>query len=185
MPQANVFYFFLALSAVIVVVFVWVALSASRAGEINYQKAYGWRRLFFIGLLAVLLTFLAITLPAMPYPTAVEKPTQVVYVVGKMFSFALSTEPITTEQQWEEHTFSEPVQIPAGMPVEFRVSSFDVNHGFSIYDPDNHLLGQTQAMPGYINRLWVKLDRPGRYTVLCLEFCGMGHHRMRGVFDVK
>jgi heme/copper-type cytochrome/quinol oxidase subunit 2 len=26
---------------------------------------------------------------------------------------------------------------------------------------------------------------PGSYTVLCLEFCGMAHHRMRGVVEVK
>ena len=27
--------------------------------------------------------------------------------------------------------------------------------------------------------------RPGTYTVLCLEFCGMSHHRMRGGVEVR
>jgi len=40
-------------------------------------------------------------------------------------------------------------------------------------------------MPGYVNRLRVHFERAGTYTVLCLEYCGMGHHRMRGVVDVK
>ena len=68
--------------------------------------------------------------------------------------------------------------------VEFRVTTLDVNHGFSLYAPDGHLVAQTQAMPGYVNRLRVTFDQPGTYTVLCLEFCGMSHHRMRGVVEV-
>ena len=46
-------------------------------------------------------------------------------------------------------------------------------------------MAQTQAMPGYMNRLRVTFDQPGTYTVLCLEFCGMSHHRMRGVVEVR
>ncbi len=41
--------------------------------------------------------------------------------------------------------------------VEFRVTSLDVNHGMAIFDPDGKLVGQTQAMPGYVNRLFVRL----------------------------
>ena len=47
------------------------------------------------------------------------------------------------------------------------------------------LLAQTQAMPGYMNRMRITFDQPGTYTVLCLEFCGMSHHRMRGVVEVR
>jgi cytochrome c oxidase subunit 2 len=39
-------------------------------------------------------------------------------------------------------------------------------------------------MPGYVNRLRVQFDRPGTYQVLCLEFCGMSHHAMRGLIEV-
>jgi heme/copper-type cytochrome/quinol oxidase subunit 2 len=28
-------------------------------------------------------------------------------------------------------------------------------------------------------------DKPGKYTVMCLEFCGMSHHRMRAVVEVE
>jgi cytochrome c oxidase subunit 2 len=44
---------------------------------------------------------------------------------------------------------------------------------------------QTQAMPGYVNRLRMVFAQPGTYTVLCLEFCGMSHHRMRAVVEVQ
>ncbi len=77
------------------------------------------------------------------------------------------------------------ITVPPRTMVEFRVTTLDVNHGFSLYAPDGHLVAQTQAMPGYVNRLRVMFDQPGTYTVLCLEFCGMSHHRMRGGVEVK
>jgi cytochrome c oxidase subunit 2 len=40
-------------------------------------------------------------------------------------------------------------------------------------------------MPGYVNRLRVRFDRAGTYRVMCLEFCGMSHHAMKGVVEVK
>ncbi len=69
-------------------------------------------------------------------------------------------------------------EVAAGAPVEFRVTSADVNHGFGIYDPTGELVAQTQAMPGYINRLTHVFETPGNYQVLCLEYCGLVHHAM-------
>lgn len=74
---------------------------------------------------------------------------------------------------------------PANELIEFRVTSFDVNHGFAIYDPSNKLIAQTQAMPGYVNRLRWKFSEPGNYNILCLEYCGMAHQGMRASFTVK
>ncbi len=68
--------------------------------------------------------------------------------------------------------------VTAGEPVEFRVTSADVNHGFGIYDPDLRLVAQVQAMPGYVNVLRHTFDRPGTYQILCLEYCGVAHHDM-------
>lgn len=69
-------------------------------------------------------------------------------------------------------------EIPSNTVVEFAVTSRDVNHGFAIYDPDGELVTQVQAMPGYTNKLIWKFDKPGKYTVRCLEYCGIGHHTM-------
>ena len=54
----------------------------------------------------------------------------------------------------------------------------DVNHGFAIYAADGRIVTQTQAMPGFVNRLVYRLLEPGRYRVLCLEYCGLAHHGM-------
>ncbi|MCC7425312.1 MAG: cytochrome c oxidase subunit II [Alphaproteobacteria bacterium] len=69
-------------------------------------------------------------------------------------------------------------QVTAGRPVKFRVTSADVNHGFGLYDEAGTLVAQTQAMPGYINRLTHVFEAPGTYRVLCLEYCGLVHHNM-------
>ena len=68
--------------------------------------------------------------------------------------------------------------------VRFDVTSADVNHGFGIYTREGRLVAQTQAMPGYVNRLRLQFDRPGTYRVMCLEFCGLSHHVMTGVIEV-
>lgn len=68
--------------------------------------------------------------------------------------------------------------VAVNQPVEFRVSSADVNHGFAIYDAGMHIVAQTQAMPGYTNTLHYTFSKKGTYRVLCLEYCGIAHHNM-------
>ena len=80
---------------------------------------------------------------------------------------------------------SEAIELPANGLVEFRVTSLDVNHGFAIYNHENRLITQTQAMPGYVNRLRYKFSEPGIYNIFCLEYCGMAHQVMRSSFTVK
>lgn len=75
-------------------------------------------------------------------------------------------------------------RIKAGVPIEFRVTSADVNHGFAIYDPDDHLVAQTQAMPGFENKILHTFQQPGIYRILCLEYCGVAHHGMISQFEV-
>ncbi len=75
-------------------------------------------------------------------------------------------------------------KLPVGVPIEFDVTSVDVNHDFAIYSPDGLLFAQVQAMPGYTNQLIVVFDNPGTYPVHCLEFCGVEHHFMESAFQV-
>jgi cytochrome c oxidase subunit 2 len=66
----------------------------------------------------------------------------------------------------------------SGRPVEFHVTSKDVNHGFAIYDQGLRIVAQTQAMPNYVNILRYTFPASGTYRVLCLESCGLAHHMM-------
>lgn len=85
-------------------------------------------------------------------------------------------------QQWSWQM--KPDSVHAGSPVEFRVTSTDVNHGFAIYAPNGLIATQTQAMPGFTNKLVHTFTEPGTYTVMCLEYCGIGHAPMTTEFKV-
>lgn len=184
-PQMKAFWLFVAVNVLLVVpVFVWVLLSTRRDREIDIHTAYRLRRRFLFVLATVLVVAIALTFPAMPYPNADQHPDRVVYVVGEQFAWGISDQPIASNDAWASAASSEPVQIPAGQLVEFRVTSFDVNHDFGVYSPSGQLVAQVQAMPGYVNRLRLRFRTPGTYAVLCLELCGMDHHRMRGILEV-
>lgn len=155
-------------------VLAWVARGANR--ELGYDRVSGVvsiiRRYGTVAVLVVLGVAFLISLGFLPYAAArVERlgsPQVTVDVEGSMWRWALSQE-----------------RVPVGRTVEFRVTSRDVNHGFGIYAPDGRLVAQVQAMPGYTNRLIVRFDRPGTYTIRCLEFCATGHHVMVGQLTVE
>jgi cytochrome c oxidase subunit 2 len=175
---------FVASALLIVGVFAGVAASTREARSVDYGKATRLRLAFLGSLGAILVVFLALTLPHLPYVVDARAPDHIVHAVGKQYAWSLTEPPGPSLESWDRD-FSPTVTVPARTQIEFRVTTLDVNHGFSLYAPDGHLVAQTQAMPGYMNRLRVTFDQPGTYTVLCLEFCGMSHHRMRGVVEVK
>ncbi|PKL96837.1 MAG: cytochrome C oxidase subunit II [Gammaproteobacteria bacterium HGW-Gammaproteobacteria-8] len=148
----------------IAVVFLLVAFSRPVATDAGALAARSYRlrdRSFWI-LLAVVTPVLLYTLTLMPYGADAEaRDVQTVDVTGHMWYWKLSQN-----------------EFRAGEPVQFRVTSQDVNHGFGIYDEGLTLLAQTQAMPGYTNILEYTFQQPGAYRVMCLEYCGVAHHAM-------
>lgn len=184
-PQSTILIAFLAVAAVIVAVFAWVALSTRSSAEIDVHRAYGLRKAFFATAAAALVALLVATLPRAPYAGVDARPDRVIYVAARQFDFVFSDEPILSTADLGQIPAISQLEVPAGSLVEFRVTSLDVNHGFGIYGPGRQLLGQTQAMPGYVNRLLVRLDGPAQYRVFCLEYCAAGHHRMQVAFTTK
>jgi cytochrome c oxidase subunit 2 len=190
--MATPFAVFVAATLAILAVFAAVARSARESRPIDYSRVNRLRLQFFAALAAILLLFLVVTLRRLPYPVEARTPDRIVNAVGKQYAWSLtdgagpglSGVATPTLASWDRD-FSPSVNVAAGTTVEFRVTTLDVNHGFSLYAPDGRLVTQTQAMPGYVNRLRVTFDESGTYTVLCLEFCGMSHHRMRAVVEVR
>ncbi|MFA0758496.1 MAG: hypothetical protein NOOUEUKL_001159 [Candidatus Fervidibacter sp.] len=185
MSPIAAFWLWALITLIVVAVYAHFVLSTRTPAEgEDYYKAIGQlRRPLFVFLALLLLISFALSVPRLPYPRG-QIPDKVVYVTAKQFAFAITEKPVRTDEEFEEATTAPPIQIPVGALTEFRVTSLDVNHGFSLYDPDGKLLGQTQAMPGYVNRLFMRFDRPGTYLSLCLEYCGIAHHTMRGIFEV-
>lgn len=73
------------------------------------------------------------------------------------------------------------VYVKAGETVKFVAKSEDVNHGFGILSSSksmDSILMQMQVVPGYENIFYYTFDRPGTYTIRCLEYCGWLHPYM-------
>lgn len=64
--------------------------------------------------------------------------------------------------------------LPAGRPVEVRVTSADVIHSFWVPG----LGGKVDMIPGHENRVRLFADAPGTWRGQCAEFCGSQHARM-------
>jgi cytochrome c oxidase subunit 2 len=177
---------YLTLAVVVAVVFLVVARSTREPQDVPPRAVQRTRFALFVALVLILGSALGATLSRLPYERWEGTiPGKVVFVAGKQFAFAVSSAPIENDESWEKWTYAAPVEVPAGEVIELRVTSFDVNHNAGLYDPDGVLIAQVQAMPGYVNRLRVRLPRPGTYRLLCLELCGNGHGRMRGVLEAK
>lgn len=174
---------FLILSGALLLVFQIVFLSSKKGGEVSPAGLNRYRGLFFAALAIVLGVLLFFTLPLSPYVLfAHEQPEKVIDVVTRQFSFTLSDQ---SPGKWTPTEGTSGIVLRAGALVEFRVTSRDVNHGFGIFDPENTLIAQVQSMPGYVNRLRVRLERPGIYNIFCLEYCGLTHFIMRTSLEVK
>jgi cytochrome c oxidase subunit 2 len=174
---------FLLAGVTIIGVFVWVARTTSAPRDADIAAAYRLRRVLLLCAAALLLIVLGFTLPRSPY-AANGTADRLVYATALQFAFVYSNEPVANRDDLGKVAAITDLEIPAGGTVEFRVTSLDVNHNFAIYDEAGVLVAQVQAMPGYVNRLRLQLDEPGRYTVLCLEYCGLAHHVMSSAFTV-
>jgi cytochrome c oxidase subunit 2 len=156
----------LVLALIVIAVALLVARRATTRDAGGYAAVYRVRRHYATALVAGLAVVLVLTLARTPYAGADDTPARRIDAVGWMWAW---------DFQVDGASASLPLEVPVRELVEFAVTSMDVNHGFGIYDLEGRLIAQTQAMPGYVNHLRVRFDKPGTYHVLCLEYCGLGH----------
>lgn len=64
--------------------------------------------------------------------------------------------------------------VPTDEPVILSLKSLDVIHSF--YVPAFRI--KQDVVPGLKNKLWFKVNEPGRYFVQCAEYCGDRHSYM-------
>ena len=73
------------------------------------------------------------------------------------------------------------LHLPLDKPVQVLLRSKDVLHDF--YVP--HFRVKMDAVPGIITTLWFTPTKVGRFDIACAEYCGIGHHTMRGAVFVE
>jgi cytochrome c oxidase subunit 2 len=66
------------------------------------------------------------------------------------------------------------LELEKGQAYRLHLSSMDYMHSFSL-QPENLNI---QVVPGYEGVYTITPTRAGKYSVLCNEFCGIGHHTM-------
>ena len=72
------------------------------------------------------------------------------------------------------------VSIPKGATVHFNATTKDVVHGFQLVGTNVNMMLE----PGYVSTYSNTFDKPGKYTLLCNEYCGVGHHMMAATIEV-
>ena len=73
------------------------------------------------------------------------------------------------------------LHLPVDKPVQVLLRSKDVLHDF--YVP--HFRVKMDAVPGIITSLWFTPTKVGRFDIACAEYCGVGHHTMRGTVFIE
>ena len=73
------------------------------------------------------------------------------------------------------------LKLREGETYRVHISSSDLNHGFSLQPMNMNF----QIMPGYDHVLTLTPTSSGEFTIVCNEFCGVGHHLMIGKIIVE
>lgn len=95
-----------------------------------------------------------------------------VYVMGKqwMWKFAYPQGPNSVGV----------LHVPVNRPVRLLITSRDVIHSFFV--PAFRI--KQDAVPNRYTQIGFTATKPGRYQVLCAEYCGTNHSKMWGEVDV-
>ncbi|SDU37405.1 cytochrome c oxidase subunit 2 [Pseudomonas pohangensis] len=84
----------------------------------------------------------------------------------------------------DEHYLLEvdnPLVVPVGTKVRFLITGADVIHSWWV----PALAVKKDAIPGFVNESWTRIDQPGIYRGQCTELCGKDHGFMPIVVDAR
>jgi cytochrome c oxidase subunit II len=165
-----------------VVVFLFYSMIVFRVKERPTEDAVPLKprpglQIGWMGITSVLCLFLVIWGMVAFYQEAVASPSAplVVRVTGQQWLWTIEY------PQYGAASQEQAIELPVNRPVEFDVTSKDVLHGFAI-----RALGvRVDANPGEMSSTSVVIPSViGRYTVVCVELCGLYHSYMWSEVDV-
>ena len=73
------------------------------------------------------------------------------------------------------------LELEVNQSYRLHISSMDWQHGFSLQPANINV----QVLPGYDMVMTVTPNKSGEYSIICNEYCGIGHHNMVGKIYVK
>nr|WP_231701759.1 cytochrome c oxidase subunit II [Halopseudomonas salegens] len=74
-----------------------------------------------------------------------------------------------------------PLVVPVGQKIRFLITSADVIHSWWV----PAFAVKKDAIPGFINEAWTRIEEPGVYRGQCAELCGIDHAYMPIVVVAK
>lgn len=74
-----------------------------------------------------------------------------------------------------------PLVLPINKKIRILTTANDVIHSFWVPE----FAVKKDAIPGFINEAWVKIEQPGTYRGQCAELCGARHGYMPIVVEAK
>ncbi|MDB6049087.1 MAG: ctaC [Pseudomonas sp.] len=99
-------------------------------------------------------------------------------------NLATPTEQIHNKEAKGENYLLEvdqPLVIPVGKKIRFLVTAADVIHSWWV----PAFAVKRDAIPGFVNEAWTRVDKPGTYRGQCSELCGKDHGFMPIVVVAK
>jgi len=91
-----------------------------------------------------------------------------IYVVGKQWMWKLQH--ATGQREINE------LHVPVGRKIKLIMTSEDVIHDFFV----PAFRTKADVVPGRYTTIWFEATKPGKYHLLCAEYCGMNHSGMTG-----
>lgn len=82
--------------------------------------------------------------------------------------------------QASQFQFRPILQLEAGQTYRLLVSSTDVQHGLSLLGVGPAYSLNFQVLPNYLYVIRITPPEAGEYSLVCNEYCGLGHHVMTG-----
>jgi len=154
--------------AIVLLVVIAASTRGRRTLDEGALERLGEReRTWFAIVVVLLVALLFATIFFTPYGRSAGPDAQVEKIEGLQFAWLVPGKP-----------------LEAGRPVEFRLTSRDVSHGFAVYTSRGRLLFQVQVTPGKTQTYVYTFKRPGTYKIICLEYCGLDHARMQSRLTV-
>ncbi|KXH84111.1 cytochrome c oxidase subunit II [Sporosarcina sp. HYO08] len=102
----------------------------------------------------------------------VEDGKYIVNIVASAFNYDLGKD--------ENGDIVKTIRVPKGSSVLFQITTRDVVHGFQVAGTNVNMMVE----PGHISRFETVLKNNGEFTIVCNEYCGIGHHLMFGTVEV-
>jgi cytochrome c oxidase subunit II len=76
------------------------------------------------------------------------------------------------------------LELRRGETYRLLISSTDAQHGLSLLQSESGPSLNFQVLPGYLYVVRITPQETGDFSLVCNEYCGLGHHLMTGMLRV-